>query len=905
MSEPADDPRLLELALQIADEAPVDWETARRTAPDLDADLEFLRALDRIAEGHRFLEPAAPEAEPVRFTWGSLRALEPLGEGGYGEVWRALDPALQREVALKLRREGAGASTTRWLDEARRLARIRHPHVLNVYGADVHEGRAGMWSELVRGHTLEALLRAWGPLGAREATLIGMDLCSALAAVHAAGLVHGDVKTGNVMREGLARQRGDSGSAGSAGRIVLMDFSSSQASLAEGAAAPTTTPLYAAPEVLAGGRVSVASDVHALGIVLYRLVTGEFPLEATSVQELLERMHAGERVPLRVRRPDLAANFIAVVERAIASDPAQRFADCGAMERALAAVVGSEVRAVASAVSGAWPRALAFVAGATLVAAAWWGVSNEGEWFPRLLQLAPGHERIAAQFTSIDAGKEVHGQLGWSLAAVPAKAGGPERIFAGSHGEGGTGSVHVYERGVAGPWRETQILHGERVNDLFGYAVADVGDLDGDGVHEVAITAYGVDGGAPTSGRVLIYHSGEGALSTPWATLDGVRSAAGFGYQVCAAGDLNGDGVGDLLVTSPGDDRGGMATGRVYVWFGGKTLHAHPDLELSSGQPGGQFGISAASLGDVNGDGYDDIAVGSNWARDGQHRRGRVDVFFGGPHMETTPSITLRGVDPDGAFGISVAGPGDLDGDGLNDMVVGADQADGLQGGSGAAYVYLSKHGFKGTPDLVLQGERSGEGFGGRVFALGDVDGDGAPDFAVSAPYADADAQRNGAVYVYTGGSALSSDPLMRIAGPRARTRIGLAAAVLPHAKGHYADLLLGAPFADEEQFDAGEVEHVALRAHAIQSPRRGSRLRAGESFELRWRGSAPADAELSSDGAHWQPLVHAAGGAGENTLRVAMPAGISGVCSLRLRPTAPAAGGVAQVDSLVVAPRP
>jgi hypothetical protein len=707
------------------------------------------------------------------------------------------------------------------------------------------------------------------------------------------------------MREGLARARGDGGSIGSAGRIVLMDFSSSHASLSDGAHAPTTTPLYAAPEILAGGRASVASDVHALGIVLYRLVTGEFPVEAASVQELLTRVRAGERVSLRVRRPDLPAAFVAVVERAIAPDAALRFADCGTMERALAALVGSEVRAAAPASRGAGARVLTFVAGAALVAATWWVAAHEGEWFPRVLKFAPGHDQLAAQFNGIEAGKEIHGQLGWSLAATPGKGGGPDRIFAGSRGEGGTGSVHVYERVAAGPWRETQVLRGARVNDSYGYSVADVGDLDGDGVHEVAITAYGVDGGAPGSGRVLLFHAGAGAIGEPWTTLDGMRSAGGFGYQLCAAGDLNGDGVGDLLVTSPGDDRGGMATGRVYVWFGGKTLHAKPDLELSSGQAGGQFGISAASLGDVNGDGYDDIAVGSNWARDGQHRRGRVDVFFGGPHMEATPSITLRGTDPDGAFGISVAGPGDLDGDGLNDLVVGADLADGLQGGSGAAYVYLGKHGFKGAPDLVLQGERSGEGFGGRVFALGDFDGDGAPDFAVSAPYADADAQRNGAFYLYRGGASLASDPVLRIAGPRARTRIGLAAAVLPHAKGSYADLVLGAPFADEEQFDAGEVEHVSLRAHAIQSPRRGSRLRAGEAFDLRWRGSAPADAELSSDGAHWLTLTHAAGGAGDNTMRVTIPTGVSGVCSLRLRPTAPAAGGVAQVDSLVVAERP
>ncbi len=331
--EPPDpaDPRLLDLALRLTDGEAVDWEEARQSGPDLGTTLERLRVLERLAREHRAAPAEGVEdaaREPVRFAWGPLRVLSLLGEGGSGEVWRAWDPALQREVALKLRRAGDRASR-RWLDEARRLARVRHPHVIGVHGADVHDGRAGLWTDLVRGATLEQRLASDGPLGPREAALVGMVLCEALSAVHRAGLVHGDVKAKNVMRAAGTPERVED-----AGRIVLMDFGSAHETHSPDAGTGGT-PLYAAPELLEGGVPTVRSDLYAVGVLLHRLVTGAFPAEAASLEELRERLREGRLTPLRTARPDAPVAFVQVVEKEMARAPAARFRDAASMERAL------------------------------------------------------------------------------------------------------------------------------------------------------------------------------------------------------------------------------------------------------------------------------------------------------------------------------------------------------------------------------------------------------------------------------------------------------------------------------------------------------------------------------------------------------------------------------------------
>lgn len=278
---------------------------------------------------------------PVLFEWGPLRVLEHVGEGSGGAVYRAFDPALQMEVALKLKKPDPGWSNMgrkRFLDEASRLARVRHPNVLVIHGADEHDGQMGIWTDLIRGCSLEEYIGRQGPLSACEATMVGIDLCRALAAVHARRLIHRDVKTSNVMRE-------------EGGRILLMDFGC-VAELAPSGTAGSDgmtvgTPLAMAPEQLRGEPASVRSDVYSLGVLLYRLVTCRYPVEDHTRSGLLRAHERSGAVPLLDRRPDLPLEFVRVVERALSGDPGARHPSPGAMERALSASIGGGAFATA------------------------------------------------------------------------------------------------------------------------------------------------------------------------------------------------------------------------------------------------------------------------------------------------------------------------------------------------------------------------------------------------------------------------------------------------------------------------------------------------------------------------------------------------------------------------------
>ena len=209
--------------------------------------------------------------------WGSLVVRERVGAGVFGEVYRAYDEQLQREVALKLLRVGSRSSdrlAAKVLNEGRLLARLRHPNVVMVHGVEARGDRVGLWMEFVRGCTLEQLLDRQGLFSAREAALIGQDLCRALAAVHAAGLVHRDVKAQNVMRE-------------EGGRVVLMDFGTG-VPVRRRRERPRPRPRPARRSISrrncsTGERPPPSSDLYSLGVLLYHLVTGGYPVVAASL----------------------------------------------------------------------------------------------------------------------------------------------------------------------------------------------------------------------------------------------------------------------------------------------------------------------------------------------------------------------------------------------------------------------------------------------------------------------------------------------------------------------------------------------------------------------------------------------------------------------------------------------
>jgi eukaryotic-like serine/threonine-protein kinase len=320
MSGSDEDVRLLSVAEAISDGTPVDWnEVAKRADPAYSAIVSQLQVLEELARLY----------EDTPTAWGPFSIVGEIARGAFGTVYTASDPSLGLTLALKVirpRSPDVPLDPARVFNEARLLAKISHPNVVRVLRADRIGNEVGVAMELVKGRTLHDLVQTESSFGPNEAALIGIDLCRALAAVHRAGALHGDIKAHNVMR-------------GEGGRTVLMDFGSAK----DLNAAPRQpgndfagTPLYMAPEVFAGHQRSKTSDIYSLGVLLYYLVSGTYPVPGTTRTEV-ERHHREphERKPLRDVRPDLPDPFIRVVERALLQQPHDRYQSAGEFEAAL------------------------------------------------------------------------------------------------------------------------------------------------------------------------------------------------------------------------------------------------------------------------------------------------------------------------------------------------------------------------------------------------------------------------------------------------------------------------------------------------------------------------------------------------------------------------------------------
>jgi tetratricopeptide (TPR) repeat protein len=307
-------------------------------------------------------------APPTLSRWGPFELLTCVGRGSFGEVYRAFDPTLQRHVALKLLLP-SGLNQEQELNavlrEARAIARVRHPNVAPVYGIDRHEGRLGFWSDFVQGHTLSALLATHGSMGPREAALIAIDVCRAAGAVHAAGFLHRDIKAGNVMRE-------------EGGRILLMDFGLTQARGTDQEMSGTLA--YMAPELLRGEPAAVTSDIYAIGVVLFHLLTQQYPIDELDVARFRAAHASGKRRTLLDVRPDLPEPLARVVETAINPDREQRFSSTGQMIAALSQAAGLHPQAALEPVRPRRGRSAWQVAGAAACAAALLGLAMIKQW---------------------------------------------------------------------------------------------------------------------------------------------------------------------------------------------------------------------------------------------------------------------------------------------------------------------------------------------------------------------------------------------------------------------------------------------------------------------------------------------------------------------------------------------
>ncbi|GAA2480952.1 hypothetical protein GCM10010406_16500 [Streptomyces thermolineatus] len=249
---------------------------------------------------------------------GRYRLDRLLGRGGMGEVWRAMDVILDRPVAVKLLLDpghGSGAAE-RFRTEARTAARLNHPQVVSVYDFGCDGDRFYLVMELVTGRSLAEELAVGGPLSPRRAAAVGAQAAEGLAVAHERGVVHQDVKPENLLLT-------------TDGTVKISDFGIAR--LTDGAAAARTgdealvgTTPYLAPERVLGEQAGPASDVYALGCVLYTLLTGRIPFRADNPAGMLYQHVNTEPVHPRTLRPALPEPFGTYVLDLMAKDPARR-----------------------------------------------------------------------------------------------------------------------------------------------------------------------------------------------------------------------------------------------------------------------------------------------------------------------------------------------------------------------------------------------------------------------------------------------------------------------------------------------------------------------------------------------------------------------------------------------------
>ena len=479
----------------------------------------------------------------------------------------------------------------------------------------------------------------------------------------------------------------------------------------------------------------------------------------------------------------------------------------------------------------------------------------------RTISLVPLVAPVVVELANLGSGGvvlrgEAAGQFtGWDQSSGDFNGDGHRDLIVGARGLGGSGTGGAYVlfgsaagftsrdlAGLASP--DGFVIRGEANSNFAGWSLSMAGDINRDGCDDIVISAPGVAPAGSFSGMIYVIFGKTtgfadidlGALNpSDGFTIAGSEASSFGGWDVDAGGDVNGDGFEDLLVTAYAADSNGTNAGTLWVVYGKAGGFAPIDLASPASQYGfavsgmqayDNLGYSAAFAGDFNGDGKDDLVIGAVSGN-------RAYVIYGAAgsalnninvaNLQPSQGFTLFGAANLDRTGGAVASAGDVNGDGYDDLIVGAYLEDSGGSGAGAAYVIFGRAGgvgninlnsLSGADGFVIQGDAANDTAGRAVSSAGDVNGDGLADLLIGARRNDATGSDAGSAYVVYGkrggfgridlGSLSGTDGFI-IRGVTGGDQAGTSVAAAGDINGDgFGDIMVGAPYADPNGSSSG-----------------------------------------------------------------------------------------------------
>jgi hypothetical protein len=458
-------------------------------------------------------------------------------------------------------------------------------------------------------------------------------------------------------------------------------------------------------------------------------------------------------------------------------------------------------------------------------------------------------------------GNQITASMGTAVAcAGDINGDGYSEVIVGANyydkGETDEGAAWVYHGSPAGiNTTAGASMENNQANAGAGFAVASAGDVNGDGYSDVIVGAYLYDNGQLNEGAAFVYHgSASGISTTAAATVESNVASAIFGYSVAAAGDVNGDGFADVIVGAFNYANGQSGEGAAFIYHGSSTgINTTAAARVESNQTYAAMGYSVANAGDVNADGYTDVIVGAYTYDNGQTDEGAAFVYYGSASgINTTVAATLESNQEFAMFGNSVAGAGDVNGDGYSDLIVGAYLYDNGQNSEGAAFVYHGSATGIGTAAAAMIESNQGSARLGSVASAGDVNGDGFSDIIIGAELYDNGETDEGVAFVYHGSaSGISTSAAARIESNQASAGFGFSVAGAGDVNGDgYSDVIAGAYSFDNGQTDEGAafIYHGSASGISTAAAARVESNQASSGFGLSVAGAGDVNGDGYSD---------------------------------------------------------